>query len=452
MDCSSEARDMSWLCRLPKAELHCHLGGCQDARVLKELASLLLQEIRAETLSEYTKKIEKVLGCPLQKTSHVTMRDYYLDNRGEEPVHCLNALECISEQTGIPRRYTAAVMVDSLEEFDINLLSRDGRLDSDGKIIWPSDDEVTGGNRLEWYMACGNLGGSTMLQTEATLRAAVKSLVNEAAARNVRYLEIRCSPGNYTEAGLSAEQALDILINEAERLSDPSNMLINFLVMATRHAPAERMSDNVKLAIKKFRQRVSGASGVVGFDLAGQEENNPPENFIEQFEPLHRNFMNITIHAGEMAEDDKIWQAIYRLHAKRIGHGLKLINNRRMMDFVRDHGLAVEMCPSSNSQTNSFRDFCSRCSSECPEYPLADYLRHGILVTVNTDNSFISATDPAREYWQASVMTRGGLNRWDILKLVKNSFKAVFLPKDEKDQLLKRVDNEIFDLLLQEYM
>ena len=165
--------------------------------------------------------------------------------------------------------------------------------------------------------------------------------------------------------------------------------------------------------------------------------------------PLHHHFMNITIHAGEMEEDDKIWQAIYLLHARRIGHGLKLINNPKMMGYVRDHSIAIEMCPSSNIQTNGFRRFDH--SEAGDTYPLKQYLDSGLTVTINTDNRGISATTLSNEYLEAARMTEGGLSRWEILRLVKNGFKASFLPKDEKDRLLKRIDEEIFSLVLDDF-
>jgi adenosine deaminase len=129
---------------------------------------------------------------------------------------------------------------------------------------------------------------------------------------------------------------------------------IHFLVMATRHKEKAAMAAHVAAAVTYGNPSGLGHfSRITGFDLAGQEKDNDPMQFQELFMPLHLHFMNITIHAGEMAEDDKIWQALYLLHAKRIGHGLKLVNNEKMMGYIRDYGIAIEMCPSSNIQTNN---------------------------------------------------------------------------------------------------
>jgi len=199
-----------------------------------------------------------------------------------------------------------------------------------------------------------------------------------------------------------------------------------------------------------FGQPGSGTGPrITGFDLAGQEEGHDPETFRDIFQPLHDHFMNITIHAGEMEEDDKIRQAIYSLHAKRIGHGLKLINNAKMMAYVRDYNIAIEMCPSSNCQTNSFKT--NDDDGDGLDYPLKHYFDEGLSVTVNTDNRGISDTTLTDEYLRAARLTAGGLSKWDTLRIIKNGFKAAFLPKKEKDHLLKNVDREVFEIILNEY-
>ena len=109
-----------------------------------------------------------------------------------------------------------------------------------------------------------------------------------------------------------------------------------------------------------------------------------------------------------------------------------------------------EMCPSSNWQTNRFRLFDDR-DGKGEVYPLSKYLEHGISVTVNTDNRFISDTDLSNEFLMAARMTDGGLSRHEVLKIVRNGFQAAFLPRDARDRLLKNVDDEIFEILKEDF-
>jgi adenosine deaminase len=263
-------------------------------------------------------------------------------------------------------------------------------------------------------------------------------------------MEVRFSPDNYTKAGLSISRVIEILLDEAGPLcTKMPGIQVHFLIMATRHKERDAMINHVEAAVAHGQPGSGNGPRITGFDLAGQEEDNDPARFKDIFMPLHQQFMNITIHAGEMAADDKIWQALYDLHAKRVGHGLKLINNAKMMNYVRDYGIAIEMCPSSNIQTNDFRRHGREHIGD--EYPLKEYMNKGIVVTINTDNRGISDTTLAKEYLEAARLSAGGLSRWEILRLIKNGFKAAFLPKDEKDALIKQIDDEFFTLILDDF-
>ncbi len=439
--------ELDWLRRLPKADLHCHLGGCQDEKQLKELAAQLLvdfevtREKEQEVLSFFCEKLHLGHISEITPESLAALSDL-------PPLHCLQNLELLFADYRENKHLLAAVLINSLDISTLCSLSRSGRVNSTGEIDWPAGSK----DSLKWYMSCGDLGGSTLLQSEETLRLSLRRLMEDSVAENIRYLEVRCSPANYTKAGLlSINMAMDSLLAEAESfMTNHPDFRVNFLVMATRHKSKAEMVNHVAAAILYGENQKEGVARVVGFDLAGQEQGYDPVNFQDVFMPLHRNFMNITIHAGEMTDEDKIWQAIYLLHAKRIGHGLKLVDNRRMMDFVRDHGMILEMCPLSNMQTNSFPLFPDESSGGV--YPLHKYLEAGLEVTINTDNRFISDTSLSKEYWQAGAMSPSGLSRWQILSLIRSSFQAAFLAKDDKDRLLKKIDDEIFSLLLEDYL
>ncbi len=435
IDPARAEEEKKWLRHLPKTDLHCHLGGSYDFHLLKELAVILLEDLKVPGArqAEIAAALEKRLDCPLPEITPESLMKF-----AEGKAHCLKGLKDLCHDLDSDDHVCHAVLVSRLPVGKMKELAEDRPLTSSG----------TGDDLLDWYMASGDLGGSALLQTEGTLRRAVAWLVEYMACDGVRYLEVRFSPGNYTRAGLGIHRVMEIVTDEAERRCENRNITVNFLVMATRHKDEEEMKRHVDAATKAWKHRNGRKSQVVGFDLAGQEKDYNPENFKEIFQPLHDKFMNITIHAGEMAEEKKIRQALYELHAKRIGHGLKLIDNRAMMNYVRDWGIAIEMCPSSNRQTNGFR--LNDEDNGRPEYPLKEYLKHGIQVTVNTDNPGISNTRPSQELWMAARLTPDGLSRWDILRLVRNGFKAVFLPRDKKDELLKEVDQQIFELLLKE--
>ncbi|MEZ0328050.1 MAG: CRISPR-associated ring nuclease [Dissulfuribacterales bacterium] len=443
IDSKAKEADLEWLKMLPKADLHCHLGGAYDAALLKELAGTLLDDLKIDEQRRMAVRtaLEKKLGISLTSVTSGDLRRLRPEKDGAPVIHCLENLEYLFDDMGEEMHICNAVLIQTLGEDQIEEISSDGRLDGEQ----PKD--------LRWYMACGNLAGSSILQTENTLRKALLWLMEAACKENVRLLEVRFSPDNYTRAGLDIRLVIDTLLDEARKfVKEHFSFYVNFLIMATRHKDRASMVSHVAAAVT-FSRIAGKGPRIAGFDLAGQEEGNDPALFQDIFMPLHHHFINITIHAGEMEQDDRIWEAIYLLHAKRIGHGLKLVNNKKMMGYVRDYGIAIEMCPSSNRQTNGFRYFDVHNSQDQDDvYPLKTYLDSGILVTINTDNRGISHTTLSNEYLEAARMTQDGLSRWEVLRLVKNGFKAAFLPKDEKDRLLKEIDEEIFKLMLDRFL
>jgi len=153
---------------------------------------------------------------------------------------------------------------------------------------------------------------------------------------------------------------------------------------------------------------------VVGIDLAGNEHAHPPELFVAAFEAAHATgTLGITVHAGEAggggdgdggkgaaleaAAAANIVTAVERLHATRIGHGVAAASDAAVMALLRERGVTVEVCPTSNVHTGAVR-----C---CAEHPAARFLRSGIAIVPCADNTLLSATSTGREY---EVLMRGG--------------------------------------------
>ena len=111
--------------------------------------------------------------------------------------------------------------------------------------------------------------------------------------------------------------------------------------------------EHIQLALD-LHQRAS--SRLVAFDLAGNEQKQTPAAIREDFLPLLERCLQITIHAGETASAESIWEAAHHLQADRIGHGLKLGDHLELLRRFIDRKIAVEMCPSSNQQIVGFQD------------------------------------------------------------------------------------------------
>jgi adenosine deaminase len=127
------------------------------------------------------------------------------------------------------------------------------------------------------------------------------------------------------------------------------------------------------------------------------------------------------------------------LHADRIGHGLTLFERNDLQNKLRDRGVCIEMCPTSNIEVVGY--------TEQGDYPLKHYWQEGVALSICTDNPGISRTNLVDEYLQAASLCKGGLSLWDTLAIIKRGFVHSFLPANEKEQLLKTVDQQLFTLV-----
>ncbi|MBE3143906.1 MAG: hypothetical protein IMZ61_08280 [Planctomycetes bacterium] len=353
------------------------------------------------------------------------------------------------------------------------------------------------GSLLNYLRGC-EYGGSQNLQTKAAIYLAIESIVQYALNDNIRYLCLRCAVNGYTKIGiLSAEEAIESLLESIDHYSGINcqkgkKIHINVILAANRQKDTSDFEKNAAIALK-YRNGLSSEndqkrsrataffpskSKVVSFDLSGLEKGNRPTKFEKQFKKLQAESFPTTIHAGEEDTADSIREAVYVAFTQRIGHGLSLRQDPLLQTLVRERHIAIELCPLSNLLTGgAYKNpkevmaqykgeivninnenkgktaFCKRkrindfLESRPEYYPLRQYLNENLDVTINTDNPFISDSTLSKEFLAAAQLV-GGLTKWEILRLIKNSFRAAAIPKDEKRKLMNEIDEEIYELIL----
>jgi len=410
--------ELAWLKRLPKTELHCHLGGIADIREIIEIAAA-----NREQVALHQGALTPWLDGWKQR----------LDRDRAEGVDFKDLRRAVS---GVPEPVCTAAFILLFED----------RSDLLDEIVYgPFRDESRFcGIGFRDYEALGDLQGSGLLQSEESLRAACGILKRQAAEHNVKYLELRCSPINYIRAGLKPEQVVEIIDHE---LSSGAGPLYSLIFTASRHGKMSKVHEHIELAGELMGGGENDFTSFRGFDLAGDERAGSPSQMREAFMSMMEKCMRFTIHAGETQDVSSIWEAVYHLNAERIGHGLTLRENPDLLERFKDRNIAVEMCPSSNFQIRGFRDNHLPSTDRLEEYPLKEYLDRGLRVTVNTDNPGISRTDFTKELHRAARLTPGGLSLWEILLLVRNGFKAAFCPRSLRQNLIREAETRIIDII-----
>jgi adenosine deaminase len=341
-------------------------------------------------------------------------------------------------------------------------------------VVLPETPSQEDHRLLRYLWGCGLLGAEHLQYPENIILAA-HDLVVQNLDDNVVYTEVRCETPGYTRAGLSAEMATDLLCASfdlatayEQKVRKRSFIRTNILLAAKRHKTGPEIETVVSLLASYLRRRPTQRTSpdrsdepawwrpaqVVGFDLSG-DESKSSSDLKHHITRLIGLSSPITIHAGEAASAESIWQAVYEYHARRIGHGLRLRERGQLLQFCINEGICMEMCPISNCFTSDFIQINWDAGKSGPyayarhkieHYPLRHFMEAGLEVCINTDNRSLHGgygrTLTDEFLWAARLS--GGFTRWEVLKLVKAGFKHAFIDKSDAHELIQAVENWMF--------
>ena len=262
-----------------------------------------------------------------------------------------------------------------------------------------------------------------LMQTREALHRIAYELAEDMARDNVRYLEVRYGPILHTDEGLTMWQVNDAVLAGLADARRDHGVRSGVIVCGLRDRRESASLAQAELAAS-YRGR-----GVVGFDLAGGERGNPAEMHGAAFYLARKELLNITVHAGESFGPASIRQALFKCGAHRIGHGVTLGQDPELLRYMVDRQIPLEVCPTSNVQTRAVASY--------EAHPVAEYVRAGVPVTINTDNTLFSHTTTTDELWLAH--TRCGIPADALREIVLNGFRHGFLHHRDKRELLDEV-------------
>lgn len=262
-----------------------------------------------------------------------------------------------------------------------------------------------------------------VLQDEAALTRVAYELAEDAALENCRYIEVRYSPVLHQQQGLSLPVIVEAVAEGLRAAKRKYGIMSGQIICAMRHMPPQVSLRLAELAVA-FKNK-----GVVGFDLAGGEFNNPAAVHSEAFEFIRKNNLNSTAHAGEAFGPKSIHQAIHQCNAHRIGHGTRLREDGDLLNYVNDHRIPLEVCLKSNVQTGAVESV--------EDHPLKFYMDFGLRITLNTDNRLVTDTTITDEYKLACQVFH--LQPHEVRRIVVDGFKSAFMPFRKKRDVMKKV-------------
>lgn len=262
-----------------------------------------------------------------------------------------------------------------------------------------------------------------VMQSSENIKRITFELLEDAQKENIKYIEIRFAPLLHLQKGLSIEEVIQSAIdgiNQAQRIYDIKG---NIILSCMRNMS----EDDAILLIEKGRKFLN--KGVVAIDLAGPEEEGFANKYKRAIELARSYGYNITIHAGEAASAQNVIDAINILKAQRIGHGVRIKDMKDAYDLVKKTGVVLEMCPTSNIQTKAI---------EClNKYPLYDFYKDGIKLSINTDNRTVSNIDLSNEI--KVISDEFNMSKEKYKDIYLNTIDAIFADESTKKWLRRLI-------------
>jgi adenosine deaminase len=243
-----------------------------------------------------------------------------------------------------------------------------------------------------------------LLQKTDELTRVANEMVDDSLEDNVTELEVRFGPHLHQQKGLKLEEIIDAVL---EGLKGRAGLILCGLY-----------GDDPKL-LEQFVEISKSRSGVVALDLAGGPASGQIfklEDYASAFTKAREIGLGRTVHASEGRDPQEIITAITKLHAQRLGHATTLLESKQALDLVLKNNITIESCPTSNWQCGVVKDL--------EHHPLPKWLKEGVNVCLNTDNTFFSNINLSQEYQNAENMP--GINKQDLMKCIENGFKAKF--------------------------
>ncbi len=262
----------------------------------------------------------------------------------------------------------------------------------------------------------------SLLQTPEGLRDAVTLVSENVRSQGVIYAELRFAPQSHTRRGMTQEDAIKAaLAGLAE-----TKLKANLILCCMRGSGNERQNlETVELA----RKYLTEDGGVTAVDLAGAEAIFPTAYYEKLFARIRKYGIPYTIHAGEADGPESVRKAV-EFGAKRVGHGVRIFEDPDTIRLVKEAGVTLEMCPTSNRQTCAIGNMA--------DYPLMDFLRQGLKVTLNTDDMGIEGITLAGEF--RYLEKEFGLTGMQEKILLSNAVDAAFTSEKNKTYLRTLLD------------
>ncbi|MFI5657800.1 adenosine deaminase [Streptomyces sp. NPDC051684] len=265
-----------------------------------------------------------------------------------------------------------------------------------------------------------------LIRTPEDVRLLTYEIARDMARQNVRYAELTLTPFSSTRRGIDARGFMEAIEDARKSAEAEFGTVLRWCFDIPGEAGLESAEETARLATDDALR----PEGLVSFGLGGPEVGVPRPQFKPYFDRARAAGLRSVPHAGETTGPETVWDALTHLGAERIGHGTSAAQDPKLLAHLAEHGIPLEVCPTSNIATRAVRTL--------EEHPLKQFVDAGVTVTINSDDPPMFSTDLNTEYAVAARLL--GLDERGVAELAKNAVRASFLDEAGKTRIAAEID------------
>jgi aminodeoxyfutalosine deaminase len=266
-----------------------------------------------------------------------------------------------------------------------------------------------------------------LIRTGEDVRLLTYEVAREMAAQQIRYAELTCTPYTSVVRGIPAPEFVEAIEDARTAAERDFGLVLRWIFDIPGELGLEGAEGTLAVALDH------GPSTLVGFGLGGPEIGVPRPQFKPYFDRARAAGLHSVPHAGETTGPETIWDALRELGAERIGHGTSAPLDPALLGRLAEDRIPLEVCPTSNLATGAV--------ARLDEHPITAMVAAGVVVTINSDDPPMFATDLNTEYAVAARLL--DLDEAGLAELAKTAVRASFLDEPAKAALVEEIAGHV---------
>jgi adenosine deaminase len=262
-----------------------------------------------------------------------------------------------------------------------------------------------------------------LMQSAEQLQLVTSDLMDQLKRDNVIYAELRFAPLLHNRQGLSPSKVVEVVNDAVSESMKRTGIEARIILCTLRHYSEEQSMQTAQL-VNEF-----AGTNVVALDIAGDEAGYNLANHVKAFKFAHEAGIHTTAHAGEAKGPESVWETIRELNPKRIGHGVRSAEDPELIDFIKARNLHLEVCPTSNVQTNVY--------DKIEDHAADKLYKAGVSMSINTDARAISNVTLGDEYRTLQRLFHWGLDQ--LLACNSQAIDHCFADSSTKSDITRRL-------------